>query len=146
MNRKQYLIAVFAVVASGFVGGAVAAWLLTPQAALAQDKPGGAGKGDEITAKVVKATQFLVVDDKGEVRAALGIAPDVERGCGLGIGSPSGGGVMVWASKEDCFVSVGAFRGQEGAAARLIAGGDKAEVHVTGVKGEEVFRGPKQGK
>lgn len=145
MSRKQYLVALAAAVVSGFVGGAVAAWLLTPRVALAQRDPGDAGKGEEITAKVVKATQFLVVDEKGEVQAALGIAPDKERGCGLGIGAPSGGGVMVWASKEDCFVSVGAFRGQAGYAARLIADGDSAEVQITDKKGNVVSRPPPGG-
>jgi hypothetical protein len=140
MSRKQYVAALAAMVVSGFVGGAAAAWLLTPRAALAQGQPADAAKGEEITAKEVKATRFLVVDENGDVRGALGLAPDPERGCGLGIGAPDGGGVMVWASKEDCFVSVGAFRGQEGYAARLIADGDSAEVEITDEKGRVVSK------
>jgi hypothetical protein len=136
------MAALAAMVVSGFVGGAAAVWLLTPQAALAQGRPGDNGKGEEITAKVVRATQFLVVDQKGEVRAALGLAPDPQRGCGLGIGAPDGGGVMVWASEDDCFVSVGAFRGQEGYAARLVADSDSAEVQITDRKGSVVSEPP----
>ena len=73
-TRFGFVLAVAAV--SGFVGGAVAPWLTTPQSAMAQD---GQSKKKK-RKRVVKANKIQLVDDDGKVLAELGSEDDREMG------------------------------------------------------------------
>jgi len=62
MTKRQYYVALAVLAASGLLGGALATWL-PGRAAWAQ------GEG---AAKELRAESFVVVDEAGKTRAALG--------------------------------------------------------------------------
>jgi len=62
VTSKQFLLTLSVAVISGVLGGALSVWFLMPQSVLAQGE----------VPKVIKAQQFLVVDQDGNVRANLG--------------------------------------------------------------------------
>ena len=63
MKRKQYLLLVVLTVVAGLIGGAVSNWILMARAAVAQEVP-----------TVIKAKQFRLVDDLGNIHSIWGLS------------------------------------------------------------------------
>lgn len=86
MSRRQFYVALTVLAVSGLMGGLLSSRLLPGQAAWAQDP----------NAQEIRAERFLLVDDTGAMKAALGMGddgnarlevygPDAEMRAGLGL-------------------------------------------------------------
>jgi len=67
VNRRQYGL-VLACLVAAFIGGGVSNWALSGRPLFAQQETG--------TKKVVTAERFCIVDDRGNMRAILGVGDD----------------------------------------------------------------------
>lgn len=69
MSRNEFGALLGAAILAGFLGGALAGWLMTEDAAQAQQR-----------SKVVNSEEFLLVDKFGRTRAGLGLDQNGEVG------------------------------------------------------------------
>lgn len=79
MTRAQFGLVLAVAAITGLIGGAAGPWLLTPPAAHAQDN-GSSGKKKKKKSNIVKAKEFRLIDDDGNVLARLGSKDDREMG------------------------------------------------------------------
>ena len=67
MSKKQFLVAIFSVIISSFLGGAFIQYIFQTQAVSAKESPRPS------PGPVLKANKFLLINPKGEVRASLSL-------------------------------------------------------------------------
>jgi hypothetical protein len=67
MNKKQFLIIIFSVLISSFLGGAFVQYVFQAPAVIAKESVRPS------TGTVIKANKFLLINQKGQVRASLSL-------------------------------------------------------------------------
>lgn len=102
MSRKQYSLIVLLALVAGFVGGVISSQIFVSRPIFPQKEPK--------PQKVVVAKKFRLVDERGVVRAALGLTAKGQPGLGLldkkgiprvvlGIGENSRPSLVMWDHK-----------------------------------------------